>query len=333
MGMKYAYQASQELGILTELGSLMRAIGKGWRLVIIATELTQHHALFKQIQGLLLDPDQLQWFVTADFSSDFDAKKVLTQQLFICLDGPSWRLAEDQLGGEPARAGHWMVIDAAATDREAEYDLISDFKRSELSKGPLTAIVGTGKGKTSTALGIALQAVSEGKKASVIQWFKEKKQGDLTWAINEHQFEHFIKEPDKLEFHPMGLGFFGSPKFDRVSGNEAYQYHRERAYQGLQLAREKISSAEYAVVVLDECIDTVSEIAQNIDRSLIDLVDLQKFLNEVVAVAEKNGTHLVVTGRRVTSDWQKWISSHIEVTEIKHPWKTKRQGAISGLDF
>ena len=306
--MKYAYQVNAQFGVYPLLGSAIRAIGKGWRVGVSVHPQYEEH--FRGLQHLLKDPYQLE--IISQNKTPF------TQKLDLSISD-KYQLIETAL--------HSMNIDLRPDQQT--YDLISQFSIDQFSTTGVTAITGNGKGKTTSAIGIAGAVLSNCGKAIVIQWFKEKKQGDLTWAINEHFFPEKLKNPSLIEFHPTGLGFFGSPNMDRVKGDQAYQQHREKAYEGLALAKKAIESKRYDIVILDELVDAVQEIAQNIEYPLIDLKDVEMFLDWVMQQPIK----VVVTGRRVTDHWQKYIQTSIVISEIKHPWSTSRQGAVSGLDF
>ena len=297
--MKYCYQGSEKFGEHLLLGSIIRALGKGWSVEVRVH--SEQMDLFKKFQMQLKKSAQI-------ILTQSDAEQEL-------------RLVESD------KKEHVIRLDDSP-DLE-EYDLISKIEQSSLKNKGVIAITGSGKGKTTLGLGFAAQAVANNQKAVVIQWFKEKKKGDLTWAINEHFFPDHLNKADSLQFFPMGLGFFGSPNMDRVKGENAYQQHRKKAYEGLDLAKRAINEGHYQVVVLDELIDTVKEIAQNIEFPLIDLVDLQNFFAWVVI----QPVQIVVTGRRVAEEWKQFVSKSVVISEVKHPWSSKKQGATSGLDF
>lgn len=318
--MEYAYQTSVELGRLPILGSLMRAVGKGWSVCVITS--TGEMPQFQAIQNLLLDKGAIN-VISEEDVAQLDFTKY---QLLIFQGIPAETI--NQIRNKPQVLGkmHVMATEDHATD---DYDLISKFNENNINRTGVTAVTGTGKGKTTSALGLAAEPLMRGQKVTVIQWFKERKSGDLTWAISEHQFPMKLVNPNLLEFYPTGLGFFGSPNMDRVKGEEAYLLHRAKAYEGIEIAKQMINSGEFGLVVLDELVDTVKEIAQNIEYPLIDLPDIQQFL----AFCALRKTPAVVTGRRVSSEWSQFIGKSIVISEIKHPWSSKRKGAVSGLDF
>jgi cob(I)alamin adenosyltransferase len=301
MGLSYWYQVEQPWALYPILGSAVRALGKRWRVGVASDQLDS----FEQLRARLEVPTQL--------------GLTLTDQELGLARGKT--LGQIRGGGF---GGHVMVV---GEDTEEGYDLISRFEVKRLNEGGVVAITGTGKGKTTSGIGVAAEAMARGQRVAIVQWFKERKRGGKTWAINEHRFPELLREPALMRFEPMGMGFFGSPTMDRVV---EYEKHRRRAYEGLKLAEGMIRSGDFSVVVLDELVDTVAEISENIEESLIDVNDLRAFLKLVVKVTKPR---VVVTGRRVTDMWEEFVGESMVIGEIKHPWKTKGAGAVSGLDF
>lgn len=309
--LEYLYQVSHHYSHLPLLGSAIRALGKEWR-VAVRFEGDKLH-IFESLKASLHDPHLLQLEPSKESAQVLLLGGMTADQI------NKHRESNLTLGKQ-----HVMVSGEKVDDA---YDLVSHFSVDQLKPTGVTAITGTGKGKTTTALGLAVEQFVQGKKTAVVQWFKEPKSGRLTWAINEHFFPELLQQPELITFSPMGMGFFGSPTMDRVA---EYQLHRDKAYQGLELAREIIRSGKYGLVVLDEFVDTVPEISQNIEVPLIDLVDVQAMLKEAL---QQTHTQVVVTGRQVTEAWGDWVGTSIVIDEVRHPWSTKQAGAVSGLDF
>lgn len=194
--LEYAYIAPQTLALYHILGSLVRAIGKGWTSTIIGGESLGETAT--KLRGMLKQPDQL--YLQLEQSS--------SQAVFIGLNNT---LFIKKLRDDRRVLGHSHVMTTDPTPDVNEYDLISNFKEVRLDANGITAITGTGKGKTTTALGMGIKSLVLGRKIAVVQWFKEYKSSPLTWAINEHNFPQHLKDPSLFEFYPTGAGFVGSP--------------------------------------------------------------------------------------------------------------------------
>jgi cob(I)alamin adenosyltransferase len=98
-------------------------------------------------------------------------------------------------------------------------------------RGLVVTITGHGKGKTTTALGIALRACGHGMRVSIIQFMK----GDLYSG----EWDGVKKMNCPIELIPTGKGFCG------IQGNPyPFREHRENAQQAIQLARQKMEQGE-----------------------------------------------------------------------------------------
>src|SRR5215813_1429746 len=102
------------------------------------------------------------------------------------------------------------------------------------ARGLLLVNTGNGKGKSTAAFGVAMRAIGQGLKVSVIQFIKGKwKTGELDAA-----------ERLGLELKAMGKGFTWESKNieeDKALMREAWT-----------LASEKILSGNYDLIILDE---------------------------------------------------------------------------------
>ncbi len=321
--LEYLYEIEPVSAIYPLLGSCLRALGKGWT---VQTLSTRNLALFAALQDLLKDPDALLVRAfTGPQSLVFQAERPVQLVLIESEDnGSVIKAVRDTLLGNV----HVMV--GGEDQFVADYDLISRWTSQDLHPQGVIAFTGQGKGKSTSAFGIALKAAIDGGRSAIVQWFKEPKGPRGTWSINEHYFPEYLKDPTLVEFYPTGAGFFSSPHLDRVKEADAYAYHRSRALEGVNLAKQLISSGKYKVVVLDEFVDTLAEIAQNIPQSLLDEEALRDLLSYSLTYP---ATQLVTTGRRVTSHWSDLIQRSYSVEEVRHPWSNKGKAAVSGLDF
>lgn len=173
-------------------------------------------------------------------------------------------------------------------------------------KGLIVVLTGPGKGKTTSALGMTLRAAGHGMKVCFIQFMK----GD----IHSGELES-VKLLPGVEFHVMGKGFCG------ILGNPyKFPEHRKDAQKAVELAKEKISSGAYDIIVLDE-----------INNSLkLHLVDLKQVL-ELIDL--KPGlAHLVLTGRDAHPDVMERADTVSEVREIKHAY-SKGIEPQKGIDY
>jgi ATP:corrinoid adenosyltransferase len=323
----YAYQTSAGLGFYPLVGSLIRAVGKKWRVLVVTPP--EYLEFFEKFQNILLSPE----IIVLTTRNELEKSLITSSKPFdLVLSLYDDSTFNNSLRSHPQIKGysHVMVIDSEPTFEE--YDLISQFKTTKLHNTGVTAITGTGKGKTTTALGMLAETFLNGgqtnktNKVAVIQWFKEKKSGTLTWSINEHAFPDLLREPTDFQFYPTGAGFVGSPTMDRVA---EIKEHTQRAQAGVELAKKFIASGEYQGLVLDELVDTLPQVMKYLPEPLLAIEDVQNLLD----YARQHSLQTIVTGRQITPEWSDYIKTSVVISEIKHPWSSHKKGALSGLDF
>ncbi len=171
-------------------------------------------------------------------------------------------------------------------------------------KGLIIVFTGDGKGKTTAALGTALRAAGYGMKTFVLQFIKNKESGEHRACRFLHPF---------LEVVCCGCGFVFKEKDD-------LNVHINAAQNGLKLAREKIQSGKYNIIVLDEVL-----VALSLDLiALEDLIDL---------IALKPPTlHLILTGRGAPKEIIEIADTVSEVKAIKHAYQ-RGIPAQKGIEF
>jgi cob(I)alamin adenosyltransferase len=105
--------------------------------------------------------------------------------------------------------------------------------------GLIVVLTGNGKGKTTSALGMVLRATGHGMKVCIIHFMK----GDMYAG----EMDGIKMLGPNVETHLMGKGFCG------IQGNPyPYKEHRANAQDAVRLAKEKISSGAFDMVILDE---------------------------------------------------------------------------------
>ncbi|HTZ41122.1 MAG TPA: cob(I)yrinic acid a,c-diamide adenosyltransferase [Syntrophales bacterium] len=172
---------------------------------------------------------------------------------------------------------------------------ITKFEPKE-RRGLVVVITGFGKGKTTTALGLAVRACGHGMRICMIQFMK----GDLYSG----EWDGIKNMNCAIELHATGKGFCG------IQGNPyPFREHRQNAQEAIVLAQEKVASGLYDLIVLDE-----------INNALhLKLVDLE----QVVGLIERKPPqlHLVLTGRDAHSRIIDLADTVSEVVEIKHAYR------------
>lgn len=173
--------------------------------------------------------------------------------------------------------------------------------------GLIVVLTGEGKGKTTSALGMVLRAVGHGMKVCIIEFMK----GDMYAG----ELDGLKMLGPNVEVHLMGKGFCG------IQGNPyPYREHRANAQDAVRLAREKISSGAFDVVILDEVNNAVRLRLVDLPQ-VMDLIELKPPL-----------VHLILTGRDAHPDIIERADTVSEVREIKHAFR-KDIEPQKGVDF
>lgn len=170
----------------------------------------------------------------------------------------------------------------------------------------ILCFTGSGKGKTTAALGIALRASGHGMKTCIVQFMKG------TWNTGELEA---LKKIQEIEIHQMGKGFYKILD-DHFSTEE----HQAAAEEALHFIEEKIQSGIYTLIILDE-------INMAADLKLISI----KKVVEVLRHTPKR-LHILLTGRNAPTEFLEMADLVTEMKEIKHPFQKGIQ-AQKGLDF
>ena len=155
-------------------------------------------------------------------------------------------------------------------------------------KGKVTVITGNGKGKTTSAIGIMMQAAAEGKKI---------------------YFGQFMKDGEYSEIK-MLRSAFPNITIDQYAGKFVLRHAAKdddhaRAQYGIERASEILKSNDYDLVVLDEInivlfLETVS-------------------LEQVMRLIDNRGkSDLILTGRYADPAVIEKADNAIEILQIKH---------------
>ena len=174
---------------------------------------------------------------------------------------------------------------------------------------------GSGKGKTSAALGSVFRALGHGWNVLVIQFMK----GD--WPIVFGELES-ARRHKKLEIVQLGKGFV------KIMGDKKpLSEHRLAAKSALATAKKRIFSGNYDLVVLDEVLYAL----ETAGAQLLKLSDLTELMKK-----KPKKTHLILTGRIQSAAARKKITSCAdlvtEMKEIKHPYQLGLP-AQKGIDY
>ncbi len=173
--------------------------------------------------------------------------------------------------------------------------------------GLIVVITGHGKGKTTSALGMALRAVGYDMKVCIIHFMK----GDMYSG----EIDGVKRLSPNVELHLTGKGFCG------IMGNPyPFEEHRANAQDAIRLARDKMASREFDILILDE-------INNALKLELVDLPQVIELIDHKPPLM-----HLILTGRDAHPEVIKRAHTVTEMKEIKHAF---RQGIEpqKGIDY
>lgn len=171
-------------------------------------------------------------------------------------------------------------------------------------QGLIILYTGNGKGKTTAAFGQALRAAGHGLKVCVIQFIKGKWQTGEAKGIAQHG--------DLIAMHTIGTGFTWEAK-DREEVTHA-------ARAGWDLAKDKIMSDRYDMVILDEITYLVT----------YDIVSEEDVLDLLADRPDR--LHIVLTGRAASPGLIAAADTVTEMKEIKHAFKSGVK-ARKGIEY
>jgi cob(I)alamin adenosyltransferase len=172
--------------------------------------------------------------------------------------------------------------------------------------GYVVVLTGDGKGKTTSALGMALRACGHGARVAIVQFIKA---GTLYGECVS------AKSIEGLDIDVMGRGCVGMPG-DTLERAE----HEGAAAEALALAREKTMSGGYDMVILDEACVAVS-------LGLIDETQVLSLIDE-----KPKELHMVLTGRGATPRITERADLVTEMRMVKHPYY-EGKSPIEGIEF
>lgn len=175
-----------------------------------------------------------------------------------------------------------------------------------MPKGLIHLYTGNGKGKTTSAFGLAIRAKGHGRNVLILQFLKS--------GIRNSGEENIAKS---IGIEIMRFKGQTTPLFDKQAN---LQKLKESIQDALVLSIDKLKSKAYDIVILDEIITALSS-------NLISEEDIQKILD-----AKPYNTELVMTGRGA-SQWLMDKADYVtEMRMVKHPFE-KKVKARKGIEF
>lgn len=175
--------------------------------------------------------------------------------------------------------------------------------RKRIKQGLVQVYFGSGKGKTTCALGQAFRALGHGFRVYMIQFMK----GNVKYGEIDHakKIENFtIKQ-------------FGRP--DLIAEPEKVDI--EEAKKGIEHAKEILMSDEYDIVILDE-------VGVAIDMGLIPVEPVLELMKN-----KPKHVELIITGRKVHPKIKEQADLVTQMKQVKHYFATQGISARYGIEF
>nr|WP_315456976.1 cob(I)yrinic acid a,c-diamide adenosyltransferase [uncultured Sphingorhabdus sp.] len=176
--------------------------------------------------------------------------------------------------------------------------------RKTIERGLLIVHTGNGKGKSSSAFGMAIRSIGWGMRVAILQYVKGN------WDTGEKTF--FAERPDLLQWEVMGEGFTWETQ-DRSRDIAAAQAAWARS-------KELILDPDIDFVILDELNIVLRD-------DTLPIADVVAFLKQ--RPMEK---HICITGRNAKPELIEIADLVTEFNEVKHPFKAGFK-AQKGVEF
>ena len=175
---------------------------------------------------------------------------------------------------------------------------------ANLEKGFIQIYTGSGKGKTTAALGQALRAAGQGMKTYIAQFMKEFPYSELRSSEYLNQFitiEQFCNDDFVFKKEPPG------------------ESEILKAKEGLNRAKVKMLSGDYDIIILDE-------VCVSVYFKLLEADDLLPIFD-----SKPENVELILTGRYCPEEWIEKADLVTEMKEVKHYYQ-KGVSARKGIE-
>lgn len=188
------------------------------------------------------------------------------------------------------------------SDREA---IDSNIRKATKRKGLVIVNTGNGKGKSTAAFGLMTRAWGRNMPTCVVQFIKSE----------EARFgEQRAAKKMGIDWVASGDGFtWRSSDMDETIS---------LAIHGWEIARERIASGNYQVVILDE-------FTYPLRYGWLDTGDVIDWLKQ----NKPPMLHLIITGRDAPEALIDYADLVTEMREIKHPYKEQGVRAQPGIEY
>lgn len=193
-------------------------------------------------------------------------------------------------------------------------DFLSKKGKHMETKGLVLINTGTGKGKTTAALGTAIRAWGDGQKVLILQFIKG------AWKYGELKaIETLGKAEGRIEIRPMGDGFVFHNKKD-PENEERLAEKKELARRAWDMVRKEVMSGAWDLIVLDE-------INYAIHFGMLETEEVARLIWE-----RPPRLNMILTGRYAPKELIDLADTVTEMTLVKHAFQ-KGIRARKGIEF
>lgn len=193
-------------------------------------------------------------------------------------------------------------------------DFLSKKGKHMETKGLVLINTGTGKGKTTAALGTAIRAWGNGQKVLILQFIKG------AWKYGELKaIETLGKAEGRIEIRPMGDGFVFHNKKD-PENEERLAEKKELARRAWDMVRKEVMSGAWDLIVLDE-------INYAIHFGMLETEEVAGLIRE-----RPPRLNMILTGRYAPKELIDLADTVTEMTLVKHAFQ-KGIRARKGIEF
>ncbi|WP_077611227.1 cob(I)yrinic acid a,c-diamide adenosyltransferase [Clostridium sp. Marseille-P2415] len=162
-----------------------------------------------------------------------------------------------------------------------------------MNRGTIQVIYGEGKGKTTAALGMGIEALTKNRTVIMIQFLKGCPGRGSLDILKRLEPEMKIFRFEKSD----GL-------FENLS-KEQQDEERMNIRNGLNFAKKVVSTGECDMLILDEILGLL-------DQKIIEAEELVKLLQSKVDEME-----VILTGKVFSSEMEPYVDSILEIDHVK----------------
>lgn len=162
-----------------------------------------------------------------------------------------------------------------------------------MNRGTIQVICGEGKGKTTAALGMGIEALTKNRTVIMIQFLKGCSGRGSLDILKRMEPEMKIFRFEKAD------GFF-----ENLS-KEQQDEERMNIRNGLNFANKVVSTGECDMLILDEILGLL-------DQKIIETVELVKLLRSKVDEME-----VILTGKVFSKEMEPYVDSILELDYVK----------------